>query len=315
MNKTHSANYVPICELIDSENNIILFNENKKAQIEKNKKLLLKKKELIDEMNKRIEELKKNLEYKINEIIELNNPLYEKIQNVNNLSLDEISDMYENINNNSIKENDDSNINVELFGNLLNTKFSEIVENVNFISNISENVNSISNTSENIFKFKFREGLNYTLKNGGKIATKTGINKWDCSIIGDKEIPINKICKWRIKLNNFEIKYNRWNVLIGIGPENIYNKDDCYYKCCTFICGNSQLCMKDASSIPYFNHSGSLKKGDIVEVTVDRINGNNVFFAVNNVNYGIAFNNIPLEERIYPVVLIYDTNQTVELLD
>ena len=58
-------------------------------------------------------------------------------------------------------------------------------------------IKSFGALSDNsIYKFKFKEGINYTLSNNGLIATKTsGGDSWNCTIIGDKEIPKNKISK------------------------------------------------------------------------------------------------------------------------
>jgi len=303
--QSHSKNYVPICELLDAQNNIIIFDDYMMAHKEENNKLLLKKKKLIAEVNVRIEELKNGLEQKINEIFdEWSNPLLHKnIKNVNNLSLDEISSIYETINDNNHDKSNDIDITTKSFGVFLKSQFDDVIDN---FSNFQSK-----------FKFKFRKGLNYSINNNGTLATKIGnSNIWNCSIFGDREIPKNKISKWKIKLNNFEIKSNTWNVLIGIGPENVNNETNFQNKCWSFICGNSLLRDKgeNKNCIEYFNHSGKLKKNDVVEVTVDRIKGH-LSFAVNDVDYGIAFTNIPSKETLYPVVLIYDVNQTVELLN
>ena len=58
-------------------------------------------------------------------------------------------------------------------------------------------IKSFGKINENILsyelEFKFKPGKNYTISNNGLIATKTGGgNNWNCSIIGDKEIPKNK---------------------------------------------------------------------------------------------------------------------------
>eukprot|EP00833_Pecoramyces_ruminatium_P013283 jgi/Orpsp1_1/1187315/evm.model.d7180000056836.1 len=244
---THSINYVPICELIDGENNIIIFNEYINAHSEDGNKFMMKKQELLNEMYIGIEELKKNLENKINKQFDELKPISEDLKEVNNLSLDEIS------------------------------------------------------------------RPNYVINDTGTIATKIGDkNNWNCTVIGNKEIPLNKISKWKIKLN--EIQERRNNILIGIGPENINNEENYYDKCLSFICEDSTLCLKDATHINYNNHSGRLKKNDIIEVTVDRIKGT-LSFAVNGIDYGIAYSGIPSTEKLYPIVLITYTNQTVELLN
>ena len=302
--KSHSSNYVPIKELIDSENNIILFNEYKKIYIEENNELLTKKKEIIEEMNRRIEELRKNLEQKLNDIFDELNPLYKKLENINNLTLEELAAIYDYIsNNNNIRESKDVKIDVESFGLLLNYKFSEIVENITEDDILGEQ-----------FKFRFKEGKNYTTSNFGKIAKKTdGGNTWNCTVVGNREIRKNIICRWKIKLNNFEIKTNSWNILIGIGPDNLDNEMQFYVKCWSFICGSSQLSIKSGNITKYYNHNGKLKKGDVVEVIVDRAKGT-LSFAINDVDYGIACKNIPIDDKLYPIVMINDINQEVELI-
>ena len=84
-------------------------------------------------------------------------------------------------------------------------------------------------------------------------------------------------------------------------------------KCWSFICGLSKLCIKSGIETKYNNHSGKLKKGDIIEVIIDREIGN-LSFAVNGLNYGIACSEIPKNEQLYPIVMINDENQIVEIV-
>ena len=166
-----------------------------------------------------------------------------------------------------------------------------------------------------ILIFKFKTGQNYSLSNNGLIATKTsGGDYWNCTIIGDKEIPKNKISKWKIRINNFEIKSNSWNILIGIGPKNINNEEDFYEECWSFICGESMLSIKSGSESNYNNNKREeLKKGDIIEVIIDR-KAATLSFSINGSNYGIAYSQIPKDDILYPIVMIHDQNQIVELL-
>ena len=206
------------------------------------------------------------------------------------------------------------------------TKYNSKNTEIKFINNIEDNFNDIiskiNNFGEiineefdvNAFRFKFKNGQNYKVSKNGLMATKTsGGDTWNCTIIGDKQIPKNKITKWKIKLTNFKIKHNTCNILIGIGPENKNNKDCFYDECWTFDCGESKKIIKNKFRIKYNNHTGKLKEGDIVEVIVDRISGN-LSFAVNNSDYGIACSNIPEEDILYPIILINDENQIVEII-
>ena len=166
----------------------------------------------------------------------------------------------------------------------------------------------------NNFKFKFKNGKNYIVSEGGLVATKNSSrSEWNCTIIGDKEIPKNQISKWKIKLNNFKIESNTCNILIGIGPENPNNEINFYENCWTYSCGDSTKIIKSSETSNYNGHSKQLKKGDIVEVVVDRISGN-ISFAINDSDYGIASSQIPKDDTLYPIILIFDNNQKVEIV-
>ena len=164
-------------------------------------------------------------------------------------------------------------------------------------------------------QFKFKPGDNYTLSDNGLIATKTkgGID-WNCTIIGDREISKNKITKFKIKINDIsQNSINLWNILVGIGPEN-FNKEINYQrKCWSFICGESKLDLKNKIG-KYNGRKGKIKKGGIIEVIVDRKLGN-LSFSVNDVNYGIATNQIPQEDQLYPIINMFDENQSIEILN
>ena len=115
-----------------------------------------------------------------------------------------------------------ANENIQMKFNIKDNEIKDILDKIKSLGTISDNL---------LYKFKFKEGLNYTISNNGLIATKTsGGDFWNCTVIGDKEIPKNKISKWKIKINNFKIKNNSWNILIGVGPKNVNNEDNHNYK-------------------------------------------------------------------------------------
>ena len=161
------------------------------------------------------------------------------------------------------------------------------------------------------YKFRFRPGNNYTLSNNGLIATKSsGGNNWNCIVMGDKEIPKNKKSKWKIKLNT-DISGNYYDLYVGIGPNN--PKGSLYEDCWSFRCDDSRLIIK-GKNLLYNNLNGKLKKGDIIEVIVDR-KLSNLSFAINGVNNGIACSEIPKEDILYPTIIIYEQNHIVEIIE
>ena len=273
-----------------------------------------------------IEDLISNNKYSIKENKQnfeliLKAPLFQKlidiplILNPKNLNQKEINeDIFEQLNNlnNEISLLKKENKELKKSNEKLLKLYDELKNN---IDKMDKKINSLQNEdSSGTFKFRFREGKNYEIYDHGRIATKTsGGDNWNCTIIGDEEIPKNKLSKWKIKINNFEIKNNTWNILIGIGPLNFNNYEPFYEKCWSFICGQSKLSIKSGSTKDYNKHSGKLKKGDIIEVIVDRKTGN-LSFSVNDINYGITGISIPNEASLYPVVMINDTNQTIEIV-
>ena len=150
----------------------------------------------------------------------------------------------------------------------LKNKYNEDIEKLN-----NEIIN-LKNTNKKILKlieekdkftFCFKNGLNYTLSKNGKIAEKTnGGNNWNCSIIGDTQIPKHKLSKWKIRLNKFEITNNTINICLGIGLDNSYDGERFFMYCWLLSCGESQLMLKTGTRTSYNNSSGKLKEGDII---------------------------------------------------
>ena len=195
----------------------------------------------------------------------------------------------------------------------INVKF--IPEDVQ-LTDLSENIKKfgqIFNEDNDKFIFKFKPGNNYNISDNGLKATKSGSAGWNCVIIGDKEIPKDKISKWKIKINKNKFHRNNIDIFIGIGPK--FFKGDLYTECWSIFSGSKnkvQIQMK-AKQSNYYNHNEELKEGDIIEVIVDRKLGN-LSFVVNNINYGIACSSIPKEDELYPTIVLFENPLGVEII-
>ena len=183
-------------------------------------------------------------------------------------------------------------------------EISEFLEKIKKFGDIKE--------GELGFKFKFKPGNNYNVTNNGLLATKnSGGDNWNCVIIGDKEIPRNKISKWKIKINT-NVSGDCWDFYIGIGPGNFTGS--LYEECWSLYSRSSTVYLQFKNqNIKYNNHKEKLKKNDIIEVIADRKLGN-LSFAVNDINYGIACSNISKKETLYPTIVIYQQNHSVEIV-
>ena len=171
-----------------------------------------------------------------------------------------------------------------------------------------EHIKKFGIIGEERYKFIFNQNNNYKVNNNGLNITKIK-SDWNGSVIGDKEIPKNKITKWKIKINS-NIRDDYDDMYIGIGNNNSKGTNDIWsiYSHCSKV----QICLQ-GNCIKYNNHKETLKKGDIIEVIVDRIS-NKLSFFVNDVDFGIACSDLPKDKELYPAILLYEENLNVELI-
>jgi len=181
------------------------------------------------------------------------------------------------------------------------------------ITELEENIKKFGYIHSDKFLFKFKQGNNYSISNNGKIATKSsGGNGWNCVIVGDKEIPKNRISRWKIKINENKRNQGSMDICIGIGPKSFNSS---LYNECWSICSYGTkvgIYNKDKYS-DYDNLKNKVIKGDIIEVIVDRKSGN-LSFAINNINHGIACSNIPKDDILYPTVVFYEQGLSAEIV-
>ena len=203
--------------------------------------------------------------------------------------------------NESIEQSNKKEINIQFFPG--EEQISKFIENIKTFGEITDEYN-----------FIFKQGNNYTVTKNGLIATKDSDNRWDCVIIGDKEIPKNKISKWKIKINKGKSNIFNTDIVIGIGPDPKKFKNNPYLECWSIAsCGNMVKLYIKSKNINYNDHKENIKAGDIIEVIIDRKLGN-LSFALNDVNYGIACSEIPKDEELFPTVVLFEKGLEVELV-
>ena len=196
----------------------------------------------------------------------------------------------------------------------LNIKFlPENEQNLELIENIKK-FGEIFNEENYEIKFKFKPGNNYNISNNGLKASKTSNNGFNCVIIGDKEIPKDRISKWKIKINKNKNPSFGIDILIGIGP-SIIKGNNPQNECWCILSGTeSKVGLRiKGKALEYNNHNEQLKEGDIIEVIVDRKLGN-LSFALNGTNFGIACSTIPKDDILYPTIVLYEQGQNVEIV-
>ena len=66
-------------------------------------------------------------------------------------------------------------------------------------------------------------------------------------------------------------------------------------------------------SSDYDNLNINIKKGDVIEVIVDRKLGN-LSYSINGINHGLAFQDIPTEDVLYPTVVLFEQGLSLEIV-
>ena len=262
----------------------------KEDLIRKGEKISIQIKNLMDKKNLINEEWdNKILVERINDCINIENNIkniLEINENIKNCSSKEIDIKFKPEN----ELSQELKTNIQQFGEIL---YSEIIN----------------------LDLKFISGNNYKISKNGLLATKnSGGNSFNCLILGDKEIPKNKVSNWKIKINKNKNPELGIDILIGIGPAKFKGRMQDEVWC---ILANNQnnldLRMK-GKSLDYRHNKIEIKQNDIIKVVVDRIKGN-LSFALNDINLGIVCSSIPRDEELYPIVILYEQGQNVEIVE
>ena len=102
--------------------------------------------------------------------------------------------------------------------------------------------------------------------------------------------------------------------MIGVAPSDFDINSSSYNTCgWYFYCDNSTL-----YSGPPFNYSNkntNLSKVNNEIIVVMNMKKRTLKFIINNEDKGESYTDIPMDKPIYPAVLLYDTNDSVEITD
>ena len=310
---------------------------------------IIKLKNLIENINKNKEKLKMNIQ---NQFTKIRNALNERedelLLNVDNLfsniylnedfikdneklpkkiklSLEKGKKIKDEWNNNNLSLLINDCINIENNIKDINLLKNNLNKNININSQIEfitekddeslfkaiKNYGKIGENTEK-YKFIFKNGQNYKLTNDDKIATKIGDDGFNCTIIGNKEIPENKISEWTFKVNS-DIKSA---FIIGIGPDNPNNIIEFYRNCWSLDVHNMSLILKSNIYTDYKSKDFEYKvrKGDIIKIKANRID-NNLSFIINDKDCGIACSEIPPNDILYPIINLYNKDSSIEIVD
>lgn len=202
------------------------------------------------------------------------------------------------------------------------------------INNFLENVINFGKLifNNNFYRFKqcpniIEEGKKFVVSGeNNNILTKVVDNYIWTGTICQKKLELNKEYSWKIK-----ILYTKYlNIFIGISTNDFNSNSASYRNGWYFHCLSSEL----YSGPPHNYHNiqkKGIKKGIKIEkkekkepynnninyevIVIMNINKKTLKFLVNNEDTNKIYNDIPLDKPLYPAVLLYDKDDSVEIIN
>jgi hypothetical protein len=312
-----------ISELNKLYNKIDQNKEDLKSNIQK------KFTKIRNAYNEREEELLKEIDDIFNKNFIDENLLKEgeKLPNKIKSSLEKVKSMdkeWENnnlnkcINNCIVIENEIEKI------NLINQQITKCIGNDTSKIHFFPNDNSINEILDNIKKFgkidilsnnfKFREcpkGLNaariYVVSGENKnILTKTGTGSDFAGTICEKELDkIIDIHRWKIKI----LKTKGKEINVGIASNDFNPSNPHWNKGYFLYCKQSFL-----YSVTYSGKNKNIKKVDNEVIVELNMKTKTLKFIIDGDDKIVAFTDIPTEKPLYPAVILYDKDDSVEII-
>ena len=154
----------------------------------------------------------------------------------------------------------------------------------------------------------------YTLSGENRnIITKTGTNcQWMgtiCEYELDKSIEEHK---WKIKI----LKSYQKAIMVGVAPIDFDIHSSSYDTCgWYFYCHDNWKTLYSGPPFNYSNKGTNLSNVNDEIVLVMNMKKRTLKFIINNEDKGDSYTDIPIDKPIYPAVILWNTNDSVEILE
>ena len=215
---------------------------------------------------------------------------------------------------NNIKDIDKINENIKKC-NFKNSKKIIFSPNDNEINNFIEKIKVFGNIYFNNFKFKqcpknINKDRLYTISGENQnIITKTGSSSGWMGTICENVLENSKIYKWKIKILNSVNKC----IMVGIAPIDFDINSSIYNYGWYLFCYDSTLYSGPPHN--YVHKETNLNKvKDEVKIIMN-MKKKTLKFIINNEDKGESYSNIPIDIPLSPAVLIYNNNDSIEILE
>ena len=117
--------------------------------------------------------------------------------------------------------------------------------------------------------------------------------------------------KWKIKI----LKTQNKNIMVGVAPSD-FDINSSEYNTCGwyFYCYDS--CLYSGPPFNYNNNGiNNLAKVNDEIILVMNMKKRSLKFIINGEDKGDSYTDIPMDKSLYPAVLLYNTNDSVEITD
>ena len=220
---------------------------------------------------------------------------------------------------NNIKKIDLINENIQKFNKLNNIKINFYPEEESDINDFYEIINNFGKISKiNSFPFQFKncpknikESRQYLISGVNKnILTKTGTDCVWMGTICESELKEGNEYKWKIKI----LKTKLFNIDVGVASSD-FDINSSTEKTCGwyFACDNSYL--YSGPPHKYSGRQSNIKKPKNEIIVVMNMNKRTLKFIVDNEDKGDSYTDIPIDKPLYPAVLLYHLNDSIEILE
>ena len=225
-----------------------------------------------------------------------------------------------NIENNIIDINN-LNENIKKCNSNKNIKYKFIPEE-DQLNDFLEKIKLFGEINNNNYKYKLRqcpknikEERKYEISGeNGNIITKTGTNRCWMGTLCQKELEKGKIHKRKIKiLNSTKDKY----IMIGVAPKSFDINSSTHNTCGWYLFCFSGYDNPVLYSGPPYNYNGkntNLNKiKDEIIVVMDMYK-KTLKFIIDNEDKGNSYNDIPIDKPIFPSIILYNKNDSVQII-
>ena len=173
------------------------------------------------------------------------------------------------------------------------------------------------------YKYKLRkcpknisENRKYEIKGENEnILIKTGTDGNWMGTICEKELEKEGEHKWKIKILKTT---NNKNIMVGIASNDFDINSSTFNTCGYYLYCYSAYSNPVLYSGPPYNYScksTNLNKVKDEIIIIMNMNKRSLKFIIDNEDKGDSYTNIPIDKQIYPAILIYDQNDSIEIIE